>query len=303
MRKKIGVAITTYNRADAVLEQIAAIRRLSISDIELVACDDGSHDGTRERLAAEGVTCLGGLNRGIAWNKNRGIFYLFNTIGVDVAILMDDDIVPTIHAWEIEWREAALRYGHINFLAPGQNLTGGGLTAENVGIASNLGGPCMAISREAFASVGYMDSRFGRYGHEHTDYTTRFIRAGYGGFMKPGGIGRTTYFYVIKGGLHLIPMPSNGTEEDVRKNLEIMLQVEHDPIFRLPWTTDGQRLEFLHEFERFSTQRSPDIENIALGFDEDAYLEANPDVRKASMRALQHYLTFGRHEGRRLRPD
>jgi hypothetical protein len=37
-------------------------------------------------------------------------------------------------------------------------------------------------------------------------------------------------------------------------------------------------------------------------FDADLYYAANPDVKNAGMPALQHWLDFGRQEGRALRP-
>lgn len=45
-----------------------------------------------------------------------------------------------------------------------------------------------------------------------------------------------------------------------------------------------------------------DANTAPEGFDAALYLQANPDVAVAGMGALDHYLKFGKREGRRLRP-
>ena len=113
-----GIAITTYNRRDLLLRQIELIRRFSIRAPELVVCDDGSTDGTIEAVAALGIPLVRGRNKGVAWNKNRGIFWLTHHGSADAFILMDDDVLPTTHGWETEWAEAAMALGHVNYTHP-----------------------------------------------------------------------------------------------------------------------------------------------------------------------------------------
>jgi hypothetical protein len=43
-------------------------------------------------------------------------------------------------------------------------------------------------------------------------------------------------------------------------------------------------------------------DGVPTGFDDELYLQANPDVRAAGVDARTHYLDYGRKEGRRLRP-
>lgn len=301
---RLGIAITTYNRAETLLKQISLIRRLSVSEIELVVCDDGSSDHTLEALAQNGVLTVGGVNRGIAWNKNRGLFYLFTYTDVDVVILLDDDALPRLHGWDAEIVHAARRYGHINCLPPSMAhyALAGGMTAEDVGISELIGGMCLGISRVAFASVGFMDPRFGAYGHEHTDYSRRFLRAGYGGFIKTTPAGAANHYYVIDGGIELAALPSNGSQADEQANAEIFAQIANDPIYRLPWRDDTQRAAFLAEFAAFNAPVVPEIATLAKEFDEELYLAANPDVKEAGMKGLHHYINFGRAENRRLAP-
>ena len=47
-------------------------------------------------------------------------------------------------------------------------------------------------------------------------------------------------------------------------------------------------------------RKAPKSVDLPAGFDPKAYLAANPDVAAAGIDAVQHYLTFGRYEGRHL---
>lgn len=54
------------------------------------------------------------------------------------------------------------------------------------------------------------------------------------------------------------------------------------------------------EFVEAVRLRNPELPE---GFDPDLYLDANPDVKRAGMGAAEHWLIYGRHEKRPLRPD
>ena len=51
-----------------------------------------------------------------------------------------------------------------------------------------------------------------------------------------------------------------------------------------------------------SIQRKARLAQLPDGFDAKLYLEANPDVAAAGVDAVDHYVEFGRAEGRPLRP-
>ncbi|MDG6094385.1 glycosyltransferase [Acetobacter sp. AN02] len=304
---RVGIAITTWNRKETVLRQLELLREMTVCDAEIVVCDDGSSDGTAEAVRAAGYTVLGGVNRGIAWNKNRGLYYLFACRGVDMALLMDDDVVPRMFGWEQEWIEAGRRYGHANFVPDyfgPEIVIAGGCTAADIGVSTFLSGACMVVTREAFSLVGYMDPRFGRYGHEHTDYTLRLIRAGYGGFDWTDGDGRRSFvFFVLRGGVHLTDLPTSGTPEDIEANGRILEHVRDDPVARWPWVTEAMRAEFLEEFRAYDVRVVPEAERAGRQFDVAYYLAANPDIREAGVHPLGHYLRYGLAEGRKGRAD
>jgi hypothetical protein len=51
-----------------------------------------------------------------------------------------------------------------------------------------------------------------------------------------------------------------------------------------------------------SSQRKARLAQLPGGFDPKLYLEANPDVAAAGVDAVDHFVEFGRAEGRPLQP-
>ncbi len=304
MTVRPGIAITTFNRRDLLLQQIAAIERYSLCELDLVVCDDGSTDGTVEAVRELGYPVVAGRNKGVAWNKNRGIFYLTHYSRAESFILIDDDVIPTIYGWDAEWTHAATALGHVNYTHPDfrPHILAGSCTAGDPGISPLVGGMCMAVSREAVGSVGYMDIRFGRYGHEHTDYSRRYVRAGYGGFDREWRGEKRTLFYVLDTGIRLEKTQSTGSPEEADRNAELLGRLADEPIYRAPWRSDEQRIDFVGEMRRTVDATPIGVTERLREFDEDLYLAANPDLARGNVDPLRHYLWVGWRENRKLRP-
>ena len=92
---KISVIVTTYNRANDVIECVDSILRQRYSDFEVIVIDDGSKDDAarilKERFstARNMVFLRNGEPRGAAYSRNVGVR---NSSG-EVAIFVDDDAV------------------------------------------------------------------------------------------------------------------------------------------------------------------------------------------------------------------
>jgi glycosyltransferase involved in cell wall biosynthesis len=89
---RFSVIIPTFNRGEAILTTIEAVRSQDFASYEIVVVDDGSTDGTASRLA--GLTDVRVVTR-----KNGGISAARNT-GAETAhgeylVPLDDDDVPT----------------------------------------------------------------------------------------------------------------------------------------------------------------------------------------------------------------
>lgn len=300
-RGRLGIALTTYNRRDALLDLIGRLERFTSVEYDLVVGDDGSSDGTREMLADLRIAAVRGPNKGIAWNKNRGLYHLANFTEAEVLLLMDDDVLPQTHGWEQEWIAAAHSFGHVNFVPSHLRrfVLTGACRAADPGITHVVGGQCLGFTREALLHVGYFDPRFGKYGHEHSDVSFRCLRAGFGGVRRRSGPEPSAYFYVIDSGLALRDVPSNSDMESLERNGALLAAAAGDAIFRLPWRSDAEMAEFLGEFPSIGAAHCPGLVSVPE-FDAARYLERHPDVAASGQDPFAHYIAYGRREGREL---
>jgi len=91
---RYSVVVPTYNRIDVLPEVLAALdRQVAAPPFEIVVVDDGSTDGTAERLAAlalaRPLSVLRQTNRGPAAARNRGVEA---ARGARIAFLGDDTV-------------------------------------------------------------------------------------------------------------------------------------------------------------------------------------------------------------------
>lgn len=92
----VSVILPVYNRADSVERAVASIRAQAVDDLEIVCVDDGSTDGSGERVAAADprVVLIRQPNGGVAAARNAG---LRAARGELVAFLDSDDAWPDHH--------------------------------------------------------------------------------------------------------------------------------------------------------------------------------------------------------------
>src|SRR5580692_744850 len=244
---RLGVAVITYRRRVSLERLIDRIASLTRSRYELVVADDGGGDDVEAWCNARSLRCVTGENRGVAWNKNRGLFALA-TMSCDPLLLIEDDTYPVAEGWEKDWIEGTRRWHHLAFQHPrvARHCVSGSGTPSDPFVNPAATAPCLSVSAEVFHKVGYFDSRFVGYGHEHSDWTTRIKRAGYGyrEIVLPDGRRPKAQLY-LSGGLVLEDLPSAFNEEQLTANRQ--LQFASEPVFRRPWRTDDERSTFLAE--------------------------------------------------------
>lgn len=292
----LGIAITTYNRSTLVADLVDRIRRYTTTPIRLIICDDGSSDNTVDSMRSRGEAVITGRNRGIAWNKNRGIWYLTQIAHVDNIILLDDDVAPVRPGWEREWIAATNIHGHVNFALPEYmgHVKLGACVPERPGISEMICGCALAFRRSVLASIGFMDPRFERYGHEHSDLSRRAVKAGFGGLIVDDGDEKRMYFYVISGNIESRQAPTSGTAADLNANSELLASLSQDAIFRTAWRSDAERHDFLREIqESLGVKLACDNR-----FNPSRYLEKNNDLSEKEIDPLYHFVMHGRQEGR-----
>jgi GT2 family glycosyltransferase len=245
----LGIAVVTYQRQERLRRLLAAIDRHTGSLHVVVVADDGSDDGSGEWCRARGQLVVSGANRGVAWNKNRGLFALA-ALGCDPLLLLEDDVYPVLTGWERDWIEGTHRWHHLAYHHPKiakRTVAGAGTPADPF-VNSSATAQCLSVSAEVLERVGFLDSRFIGWGHEHAEWTTRIKRAGYGYRIieLPDGRRPKAQLY-LSGGLLNDDAVSFRDPEQVRRNREVAAGLGGEPLFRAPWRDTAERDEFLAE--------------------------------------------------------
>lgn len=245
----IGIGVVTYNRVERLAETLKKIVENTEVDYELIISDDGSSDRTIEYLKDNNFNFISGKNKGIAWNKNRALFYLNNFSRSNHYFIIEDDTYPIEKGWEVPWIESINLWGHINFLPPwyGDKIVRGSGTPNDPYICRNLTAQVSAFNREVISYCGYYDTRFGKYGFEHADHTIRIVKAGYGGFPIVSDNQHEADFCYLSHGFAVDSSHSYYSEEHVAENGAILSQIINDEIFRPAWRGDEQMREFRKE--------------------------------------------------------
>jgi GT2 family glycosyltransferase len=255
--KVLGIAVITYRRPERLRRLLEAVERHTQSPYRLVVADDGSDDAPGDGggedgvglLRAQGHTVIGGPNRGVAWNKNRGLFALA-ALRCDPLLLMEDDVHPALPGWERDWIEGTRRWGHLAYHHPKvvKHAVAGAGTPRDPFVNPAATAQCLSVSAQILAQVGFFDPRFRGWGHEHAEWTSRIKRAGYGfqTIELPDGRRPKAQIYLL-GGLVSDDAESFRDDEQARRNRDLATRLRGEPVFRCPWRGADEREAFLAE--------------------------------------------------------
>ncbi|MGI4797358.1 MAG: glycosyltransferase family 2 protein [Janthinobacterium lividum] len=245
----VGIGVITYNRQWKLAECLTCLRRETTEPYDLIVADDGSTDGTLDYLRDEQVSVVTGQNRGIAWNKNRALFTLAERKH-EVILLFEDDCFVREGSWFPFWVNIVRQWGHVNYAGPwwpqGLIVRGEG-TVDNPFFCTATTAQISGFRSDVVATVGYYDTRFRRFGHEHTEHSTRVIRAGFGGNQRLVDGNRRYDFICANHGLACTCDASFEDKASVIANAELLARLAHEPVYRDPWRTDYERTSLLGE--------------------------------------------------------
>jgi hypothetical protein len=246
---ELGLAVVTYRRPERLPALLEAIARLTSAPHRLVVAEDGGEDGSVEWCRARGHAVITGPNRGVAHNKNRGLFALA-ALGCDPMLALEDDVLPVARGWERDWIESTARWGHLAYHHPKvvKHAVGGSGTAADPFINPAATAQCLSVSARVLDEVGFLDPRFRGWGHEHAEWTTRIKRAGHG-FQEielPDGRRAKAQLY-LSGGLQSERAASFRDDEQAQRNRELAVSMRGEPVFRRPWRGVEERCQFLAE--------------------------------------------------------
>ena len=252
----LGIAVVTYQRLHRLERLIPLLREMTESPHELVVADDGSDDGTAAWAREQGLRVITGPNRGVCWNKNRGL-YALAALGCDPLLLFEDDVEPTAQGWERAWIEGTARWHHLAFAHPkiATTIVAGDGSPQRPFVNNKATAQCSSISAQALREVGYLDTRFKGYGVGHAEWTTRIKRARYGyqEITLPDGRRAKANLY-LTGGLVAHDEPSHRDNVQVVANKELFRAIKREPIYRDPWSTPEERADFLAEQDQAGIQ-------------------------------------------------
>jgi SAM-dependent methyltransferase len=281
LMSRAGIAVITYRRPSYLEKTLRAIRRATPRDRYhvIVVSDDEADSGTRDVCRQLDAPLLSGHNRGVVWNKNRGLYYFMSTTDCDPIILLEDDTYPKDKTWLSEWIEAASLWHHVNFTHPGlliephRPIAGQG-RPKSPYVHKVLTGQCTAVSRAAMQVGGYLDTRFRGYGHGHVEWTKRHAGLLYEGLVEDFSPAQPLFLSIV-GGLVAEPAPTFRKDSEVQRNATLLRAIAGEPLRYVdPWQSDSERETLTAEIESGPKLEATGTSKFQLGEDIHCIVDA-----------------------------
>lgn len=181
----VAISITTRNRSAMLDFCLTHFRKFNaFNSTILVVSDDNSspEEAIKNKQICEKHNVFYIYNEqrlGIAKNKNKSIEYL-SLFDYDYMFLFDDDCFPQKHNWDLPFIELYKKHKieHSMYLVPLGELNVIN-KHEDYEVFDNCSGFCLFFTAKAMRHLKGMDSKFGIYGFEHAELSTRACRAGF----------------------------------------------------------------------------------------------------------------------------
>lgn len=197
---KSAIAVITYNRLGALQEMLNGLE-LHCQKHPIAIFEDCGRDGTRDFLShytvgkerpelmaiqhsfTQGTEAfLATQNLGVAGNSNRALKWFMDETDADHLCLCNDDL-HVLGDFPAFYSQAHrdLGVGCFCFNDFWESPTHRWIIARSRGyrlrVFPRMTGIMMSVTRHTVNKVGYFDTRFGRFGEEHCDWTNRIRMA------------------------------------------------------------------------------------------------------------------------------
>jgi len=210
---KISAVISTWNRCDAVADNVKALKAGTRPPDEIVVVDNASTDGTVERLQREHPDVLVAQTAHDGYGACETFNIGFKLTRCELIAIMDDDVVATPR-W-LELLEARLEAEPVTTAMISSRIIEPGMpeayqaaeVARGSYYASTFRGCGTLARRNVIERAGWYDERFFIYGNER-DLSARVLGLGYRILQDPEPVihhstpfgmkagGRSLYYHV-----------------------------------------------------------------------------------------------------------
>lgn len=238
--ERLGIGIVTHNQLDTLQRCVAAVKKYTRSPYHLIIADDGSTDGTVEWCQREGLAIITGKYRGIAWNKNRALYWL-QQMSCDPVLLLRDDCHPAKEGWERSWVHGAHRWQHVDY---GPTPV---VEEERHRVSGQPDDPftcttsydwCTITTRGALDRVGFLNVGLVNSGLEHVEWTRRFCKV----FGRVWNLPPDTV-PCLSSGLTLTEPKTTSNKQNGDYKECIDKSIENAPIYQAAWCTEDEHTD------------------------------------------------------------
>lgn len=250
------IGLVACDRLDYVQVLLTRLFKHTKTPFELVVSEDGTGE-TVDWCRSKGVRVIHGPNRGCGWNKNRLLRYAERFSEAGIIALVEDDTRVWEDSWEKAWIKACLKWGHINWGMLWEDGPGPKPTWDKPRFTRRIGGQCTMTLRSVFERVGYVDPRFKQYGYEHVEWSLRHGRV----MHWPCEPRSAPCFNAHIGALY---ERTHYDQAALDYNREVMERIlaEDASTYRLPWSSDAERLALESEVEAAHVQECASMSDL-----------------------------------------
>ena len=214
---RFAVVILNYNKRADVLNAIGSVLASDIDDVDIVAVDNNSSDGSVEAIRSEypGVQLVANKdNLGVSGGRNSGWRYALEHFDFEYVLFLDDDALLSqdylrlVRETYREFPDAGVVCGkafttesHDTLMSVGikANLYTGSI--EDIGVGESdhgqydelveresCGGFAFCSRASLFWELGTFDEAFNPYGWEDVDYCLKARAAGFKTLYQPAAV-------------------------------------------------------------------------------------------------------------------